>query len=849
MSSSPAPRTRSVVRHGVALGTPALLSAAWPGAARAAEADGVLPGGRVSARRALGASAALLVLFAAVGVLVVRQTERLRAHEQGEAASQIAASAAFALERQISRSMSATYTLAAIVRQRGSIDDFDALAAGMLPVYGGLSSLQLAPGAVVSQIYPLAGSEAALGHDLLHDPDRRFQTLAAIESRQLTVAGPFTMRQGGVGLVGRLAVFRPDPDRSAHGRERFWGLVTAVVRLSDLIEEAQLGRLTDGGYAYQLTRVDPQTGAVLGIAGDLERTVRDPVSFPVKVPNGEWTLAVAPARGWSASRWLLVQYVLAFVGALALAALAFGVLQRTADLARVNVQLAADVERRDRAEAALTLTQQVVDRASLGVAWVDEDDRVAYANDAFARSSGRPAGELCGEPIWEVFPPVSEDEWVAARKDLARSDSTSLNVRLATGAATRDVRVSIDRVEVREGHLVVVYVRDVTEQRRAEEQFRQAQKMEAIGQLAGGVAHDFNNLLTVILGCAEALKQAVDSGSPPEVEDIAEIRAAGQRASELTRQLLAFARKQVTTPVPLDLNALVPGAEKLLRRVLGEDIKLAATLQPDLWTVRCDPGQIEQVILNLAVNARDAMPGGGKLTIETRNVEIGADLVAPHPWMRTGPHVLLAVRDSGQGMSPEVKARIFEPFFTTKPQGKGTGLGLATVYGIVKQSEGYILVESEPGWGTTFEIYFPRVMEAPVAAAPPGRATAMRGTETVLVVEDDPQVREVTIRSLRSGGYRVLVAAGGREALDVEASEQGPLHLLVSDVVMPGLSGPETADELRRRRPELRVLFVSGYTRDAVIQRGVHDAGIELLPKPFTASSLLSRVRAVLDAH
>jgi PAS domain S-box-containing protein len=397
--------------------------------------------------------------------------------------------------------------------------------------------------------------------------------------------------------------------------------------------------------------------------------------------------------------------------------------------------------------------------------------------------------------------------------------------------------------------IAVAIERGLAEVARAslEEQFRQAQKLESIGRLAGGIAHDFNNLLTVILSGAEELKRGLEEGAVLDAEIVGEIGAAGGRARELTRQLLAFARRQVIAPVPVDLNALVRRGEKLLRCVLGEDVELAATLQPALWPVRCDPGQMEQVLLNLAVNARDAMPSGGKLTIETSNLDVDASHGALFPGIEPGPYVRLAMHDCGIGMSPEVKARLFEPFFTTKPAGKGTGLGLATVYGIVNQNGGFIRVESEPGCGATFELLFPRTDQAAVAAAPPAAVGAARGTETVLVVEDDLQVREVTVRSLRAGGYLVLAAGGGREALDLLAREGAQLHLLVTDVVMQGLDGRALADELRRRHPELRVLYVSGHAEDAILERGVLEPGVAFLPKPFTASSLLARVRAVLD--
>jgi len=390
--------------------------------------------------------------------------------------------------------------------------------------------------------------------------------------------------------------------------------------------------------------------------------------------------------------------------------------------------------------------------------------------------------------------------------------------------------------------------RDITEQRRLEEQLKEAQKLESIGRLAGGIAHDFNNLLTVIQSCAETLKEDVAAGAPVNSEDIDQIHAAGRRASELTRQLLAFASRQLIRPVSLDLNALVRGTEKLLRRVLGEDIELVVRSDPQVWPVLCDPGQIEQVIVNLAVNAHDAMPrGGGRLSIEVDNRHLGEETVDRHPGARPGDYVRLAVHDSGSGMSPEVKAHIFEPFFTTKPAGQGTGLGLATVYGIVKQNEGHIQVDSQLGLGTKVEIFLPRT-RVPVVPSTPKRAlTTTGGHEVVMVVEDNPQVREVTVRALASAGYEVLVAANGRDALAMEPEKR--VRLLVTDVVMPGLDGRALAEAMGHRHPGLRVLYVSGYAQDAIVKRGVLDQGIEFLPKPFTAATLLERVRAVLDAR
>ncbi len=408
-----------------------------------------------------------------------------------------------------------------------------------------------------------------------------------------------------------------------------------------------------------------------------------------------------------------------------------------------------------------------------------------------------------------------------------------------------------------EGRVVGVIgnARDITERKQAErellaaeERFQQAQKLESVGRLAGGVAHDFNNLLTVILGAGEVLQDDLRAGRPADPVDVEQIRAAGGRARELTGQLLAFARRQVTAPVPLDLNDVVRASERLLRRVLGEDVQLSVELEPGLWTVVCDPGQVEQVILNLAVNSRDAMPRGGALLLRTRNLLVDESHAARDGEARAGEWAQLTVQDTGAGMSPEVLAHLFEPFFTTKPEGSGTGLGLASVHGIVSQAGGHLYVRSAPGKGTTVQVCLPRRLEVPKQSRPAAAPPAVGGTETVLAVEDDPLVREITARTLRKGGYQVLVAGSGAEALEVAARLQGRLHLLVTDVVMPGVDGRALADELHRRKPGVRVLYVSGYTQDVISHHGVLDTGVELLPKPFTSGALLARVRAILDA-
>jgi signal transduction histidine kinase len=380
-----------------------------------------------------------------------------------------------------------------------------------------------------------------------------------------------------------------------------------------------------------------------------------------------------------------------------------------------------------------------------------------------------------------------------------------------------------------------------------QEQVRQAQKMEAIGTLAGGVAHDFNNLLTVITGYVDVLLQ----GSMPEDTArgfIEEIGQAAARAASLTRQLLAFSRQQMLEPKILDLNAIVRNTDSMLRRLIGEDVSVTLALAPDLGLVKADPGQLEQVIMNLAVNSRDAMPRGGRLTIETANVELDASYAQSHLAVRPGRYVLLAISDTGCGMDAATRARIFEPFFTTKAQGKGSGLGLATVFGIVKQSEGQIWVYSEPGQGSTFKIYLPRADESAAVPVAPSRRNAPPGTETILLVEDDANVRAVTELALQMGGYRVLSAGEGRDAIRLAEEHPGPIHLLMSDVVMPGMGGRAVAEAVRALRPDIRVLYLSGYTDDAVVRHGILHEEVAFLQKPYTLVALATKVREVLSA-
>ncbi len=535
----------------------------------------------------------------------------------------------------------------------------------------------------------------------------------------------------------------------------------------------------------------------------------------------------------------------------------------TAALLHAGLRLALRRERRvaRRAQDSEAMLRAITDAIPDPIFQKGLDGRWRFCNPATLQAVGRTMDQVLGRTDTEIYddPRVAAALMETDRRVMASGLTEVVEERVLGPAGERTYLSTKAPLRDAEGQVVgmIGSARDITDRKRAEqallaaeERFQQAQWLERVGRMAGGVAHDFNNLLTVILGATDVLREDLQAGRPASAEDLEQIAAAGGRARELTGQLLAFARRQVTAPVVLDLGVAVGASERLLRRVLGEDVRLTVALEAEPWNVICDPAQVEQVILNLAVNARDAMPRGGRLTLRVRNLVVTAAEAALEGGARAGEWVQLTVQDTGTGMSPEVLAHLFEPFFTTKPKGSGTGLGLATVYGIVTQAGGTVQVRSEVGSGTTFDVRLPRHQgQAPApAAAQPTAARSAGGSETVLAVEDDPLVRDITARALRAGGYQVLVAAGGAEALALAASHPGPIHLLLTDVIMPEMDGLALAGALRRRLPEVRVLYVSGYSQDVVSHRGILDPGVELLAKPFSSATLLARVRSVLDA-
>jgi two-component system, cell cycle sensor histidine kinase and response regulator CckA len=519
------------------------------------------------------------------------------------------------------------------------------------------------------------------------------------------------------------------------------------------------------------------------------------------------------------------------------------------------VGVGMDVTERRQAEEALKESweylNQIINCIGDPICVKDREHKLVLVNNAFCSFFGIQPEDLLGktradslpDELFKIILKEEEEVFTTGKEKLSEE-------RLALWPGSpRVIMTKKSLLTEKNGNQQIIGVmRDITQYKQLEAQFLQAQKMEAIGVLAGGVAHDFNNLLNVINGYSELILDDLAEDDPIH-KDMEQIKNAGKRAADLTSQLLAFGRKQILQPEILNINNVIVQMSTMLRRLIGEDIELNSIAEPDLRLVNADPGQIQQIIMNLAVNARDAMPTGGKLTIETSNMDLDEDYARQHPAIKAGPHVMLAITDNGIGMDAATQAHLFEPFFTTKKKGKGTGLGLSTTYGIVKQSNASIWVYSEIGKGTTFKIYFPEATFV-AASRPEGPRTEPQksGTETILVVEDEPSVRALAARVLRDRGYKVLEAPDGSEALNIAREYKEEIHMVLTDVIMPGISGTVLVGRLEHLRPGIKALYVSGYTDNAIVHHGILDSNVAFLQKPFTTDSLVRKIREVLSS-
>ena len=696
---------------------------------------------------------------------------------------------------------------------------------------------------------PRKGNVAELGRDLGADPRLHTALEAAEDTERVMATRPVELRQGGRGFLVCVPI---NPEK------KFGGFLVGVFGYQELLYSI----LGDVAQDYWVTVYEGEEQIYSRAGASTPEEEHWAESAPIQLAQLTWRVRVWPKRETLAHARSPLPRVVLGGGLLMAVLLAFAVHQaqtaqfRAQEVAAANVKLKHEIAERKEVEDALRRSEanyrSLIEEAPYGIARATLDGRLVMANPAMVEMLGYDSAEelktlsmardVYQDPddrarLLQLY--EHEEHFEGVEVGWKRKDGTPLTVELY-GRKVRDASGQLVGLEV--------MAEDVTERRALEEQLRKAQKLEAVGRLAGGLAHDFNNLLMVIRGHTELLLEYLAPGDPrrryPE-----DILKAAERAGWLTRQLLAFGRKQVLKPKVIDLNHLVVQVAELLPPLLGPEIDLVLALAPDAGCVRADPVQVEQVLLNLVVNARDAMPDGGELTVQTSNIELEAAAARLYPEVQAGPVVKLAVSDTGRGMDAETRAHVFEPFFTTKEKDKGSGLGLASVYGTVEQSGGGIRVLSEPGQGTTFEIYLPRIAEpAEPLAQRRTLARSLQGTETILVVEDDDAVRKLTREFLKMRGYTVLEARSAADALRVAERHAGPIHLLLTDVVMPEVNGRELAGQLVVTRPGIKVLYMSAYTEDAIAHFGMLAPGTVLIEKPFSPEDLAGKVREVLEA-
>ena len=683
---------------------------------------------------------------------------------------------------------------------------------------------------------------------------------------------------------------RSTPDDLAIRRERVRDALTEILRVitriddrDELYQAACRIAVDRGGFRMAwIGLVDKSTGGIRPVASagyvagyldSLDLSVRDDPRGPGMTSTAIETLqpvaiadphtdpmfrtlkAEVQKRGYESAVALPLVVEGQAIGALnvyatvlnAFGAIEVELLQRLADDISFKLEVIGREETRRAAEAERDRLAAVVEQAGESVVICDQEGRIVYINAAFTRITGYGADEVVGRQPSFLSAASQSAETTAAigRAILEGRAWTGPSRDRRKDGTEHDMDLVISPRREESGNVVgsIVIGRDVSHERSLEAQLMQSQKLEAIGRLAGGVAHDFNNLLTAISGYAELLRSELESDDP-KTADVVEIQRAATRATQLTAQLLAFSRRQILRPRPLDPQAVVSGITPMLRRLIGEDIEVVTRAKPGLGAVMADPSQLDQVLVNLALNARDAMPTGGRLEIDVDEIDLDEAFVEAHVGAHIGRHVVFRVRDTGVGMTPEVRAHAFEPFYTTKGPGKGTGLGLSTVLGIMEQSNGYLDIDSEPGQGTTFRLYLPGAALAAVdAPSRSGRDAGSPGIGTILVVEDEEPVRALVCRLLEKAGYVVLPAATGEQAFDVEARHDGPIDLLFTDVILPGMSGRELAGVLAIRRPGMPVLYASGYNEEIAIARGVLEPGISYLPKPYSGEEVLRRIR------
>jgi len=739
---------------------------------------------------------------------------------------------------------------------------------------------------IVYYIEPLETNKPALGFDIASNPARLKAITKGFNTAKLSATDRITLVQESgdqIGILLLLPIYRQGAllKTMAERFENRKGFVVEVIRIGDVIEAALEGFADEGInlYLYDLS-ADVKKRSLYYRPSRLSGMPEQPMAEKA-IQKGlywnetfdfagrQWKLILSPSSFYLKSRQMWQAWMVLFSSLFLTSILAFYLFKKlryTVEIERkinqeirANQQLAAEISERQQAEAALRESEARYRKLFISnphPMWIYDLETLAFldVNDAAISHYGYSRQEFLSMTIKDIRPAEDVPRLIENIAQVGEGlDKAGVWRHIRKDGSVIEVEIT-SHVFVFDAHRTeLVLVNDITDRRRIEgereelqAQLLQAQKMESVGRLAGGVAHDFNNMLGVILGRAEMMFMEIKPGDSPYT-DLQEIYKAAQRSADLTRQLLAFARKQAIAPLILDLNETVEGMLKMLRRLIGEDIDLVWKPDTHLWPVRVDPAQVDQVLANLCVNARDAIYGTGKVTIETDNVFFDKDYCASHTDVKPGQYVMLAVSDDGCGMGKETLENLFEPFFTTKEVGEGTGLGLAMIYGIVKQNNGFINVSSEPGLGTTFKLYLPRSTEVGEAGGEPMAKTIEHGSETVLLVEDEASILRLGTAVLEKFGYKVLAASTPGQAISMAEQCDGTIHILVTDVVMPEMNGKELKKRIEKTRPRIKVLFMSGYTDDVIVHRGILDGDVNFLQKPFSVNSLADMVRKVLD--
>ena len=806
-------------------------------------------------KRPWAAAFIVFVLAALVSVTTVLQYQANRMQSRRQAVVDLTHRVADDIESNLSRSLSTTYALAAVLRQNnGRIPNFPQLAREMLDLYPGISCLQLAPNGVIAEIVPLKGNEKAMGHNLLEDSKRNAEALRALQTRSLTLAGPFELIQGGIATIGRLPVFLKD----RRGVETFWGFTTVLIRVPDLLKVASIEMIAERGYGYEIYRTHPDTGKkdVFSSAG---RPLSNPVQHLIAVPNGQWTLSVEPEEGWYSRTdvWAGSLLVLLCSSISALAAwwlvrqpivLQRMVDERTGELSEANAKLHREIAERKHAEDALLASEHKLRSifASLSdvILILDAEGRYLEIAPTNTNLLYRPPQELLGKRLDDLFPRETADFFLASIENALRSGRTT-SVDYSLTIEGEEFWFS-GNVTPLASDQVVWSARDITQRKRSEDerlklekQMLHAQKLESLGVLAGGIAHDFNNILTAIIGNADLALLRLNKESPA-VENLHRIQTASIRASDLARQMLAYSGKGRFFIEDLDLNRLVQEMGHMLEVSTSKMAVLRYNLNRTLPAITADATQVRQVIMNLVINASEAIgERSGVISITTGCQEL-SDQYLKDAWIceqaPAGLYVYLEVADTGCGMSKETIARIFDPFFTTKFTGRG--LGMAAVLGIVRSHKGAIKVYSEPGKGTTFKILFPAgAMPAGLFERREGAGASWQGSGNVLLVDDEETIRALGSEMLKELGYQVVTAEDGRQGVEV-FSGRSDIDLVILDLTMPHMDGEQCFRAIREIDPKVRVVMSSGFNEQEVSEKFVGKGLSGFVQKPYTLSSL-----------